>query len=66
MSARKVYPPDFEDFVRVHCWQRTDVELMAIVNEHYGTSYTRKQLRYYRHNHHCYNGLSSCNYEPRR
>ena len=49
MSARKVYPPDFEDFVRVHCWQRTDVELTAIVNEHYGTSYTRKQLRYYRH-----------------
>jgi len=66
MSARKVYPPDFEDFVRVHCWQRTDVELTAIVNEHYGTSYTRKQLRYYRYNHHCYNGLSSCNYEPRR
>ena len=52
MSVRKVYPPDFEDFVRANCWKRTDVELMAIVNEHYGTSYTRKQLRYYRHNHH--------------
>ena len=66
MSARNMYPPDFEDFVRANCWMRTDVELVAIVNEHYGTSYTRKQIRYYRHNHHCYNGLSACNYEPRR
>ena len=66
MSARKVYPPDFEEFVRANCWLRTDVELTAIVNEHYGTSYTRTQIRYYRHNHHCYNGLSSSNYEPKR
>lgn len=66
MSARKVFPPDFEDFVKANCWLKTDEELTAIVNEHYGTGYTKLQIRYYRHNHHCYNGLNASDYEPRR
>lgn len=50
------YPPEIEDFVREWSPKLRDIELAELVNERFGTEFTKSKIKSYRANHHIRNG----------
>lgn len=57
------YPPEVHEFVREWCRHLRDEDLARECNERFGTDFTAKKMRAFRHNHQYRNGMSGLSSE---
>jgi hypothetical protein len=60
---RHRYTPEQSEFIKKHVIGRTSIELLAMVNRHFGLDLNRKQIRAYLKNHNLCSGID-CTFKP--